>query len=434
MKVVVLGAGLAGVTTGWQLLHDGHAVTVLDAQQQPAMATSFANGGQISVYEATPWTNFSTVWNIIKGVGHKPFAPFHLTLTRHPHQWRWLYRFLMQCGKTQTTEALQHNINLALFSVQQYHKTKIIPAQQTPNQGMPNQGMPNQGILHVYQNKKAFHKAQQHCALLADRGLDTKTVSPKDCHALEPLINPDKVAGGIYAPKDETGDARAFAEALAQQSIKKGVGYKLGTTVLGLQKKGRAITGVHTMKKVGTTITKDTLEADAIVVALGEKTQGFMRRYGVRLPVLPVAGYSATLEMAPKSPQKKIAGFTFIEHRLVASHLDTRLRIAGMADISSPRPFDTRRAQALLSKSFNLLHPINAKKCPPLFWRGVRAMTPDGMPIVGQTPKYANLYLNTGHGSLGWTLCHGTARLVADAIGGKESKINSAPYGLERFL
>lgn len=408
MKVLVLGAGVIGVTTAYFLREQGAEVTVVDRQPGPALETSFANGGHLSVGQAIPWATPEAPWQLLKWAGRKD-APLRLPARWDPALWRWGLGFLRNCTAARFRANSQTLERLAAFS----HDCLGAVRRTHPNLEF---GYRANGLLTVFRTAKALDRA-------ARQTMEADTVfNPEQCARAEPALAPairaGKIAGGILAPAAATGDARAFTEKLALVCGDLGVTFRFGETVLRLERKDGVITGAVTSAA--------TIPADAVVLALGSYSRGLARTAGLDLPIAPVKGYSVTLPGAGDRGPKM--GVLDAERKIVMTVLGGGLRVAGTAEFAGlDTAVDPARIQAMAEAALDLFPdfaplpsvPVDPADLHP--WAGVRPMTPDGPPLLGPVPEKfgcANLFLNTGHGPLGWTLACGSAKLVAEWIGG----------------
>lgn len=416
MRTIVLGAGVIGIATAYHLARIGHDVTVIEQHDEPGLGASFANGGQISVSHPEPWAGPNIPWSFMRGLGRHD-APLYLRWRWDPAMWSWGLRFLRNCTKQRYREHASLVGQLAIYSQRTLHRliadTGIGFKHHRP------------GTLHVFADPHEQNKAMLLAELKGTHGIEQRPLDRDACVRLEPALaaQAEKLSGGIYAAGDETGDAFLFTRALARYCLQKGVEFRYATRIQGFQSDGDRITVAVT--------TDGDLQGDNYVLALGVDSPTVVRALGLKLPIYPVKGYSITL---PVAEGHTAPGINIIHQtrRIVMSRLGDRLRIAGGADIVGyDTGIDTRRAQAVLSAALELF-PNPGDIDSAEYWAGLRPMTPDGLPILGAT-CYRNLYLNTGHGSLGWTLACGSARAVADLISSRTPEIDLQPYSASRF-
>ncbi|MTJ84151.1 MAG: D-amino acid dehydrogenase [Telmatospirillum sp.] len=417
MKVVVLGAGVVGVTSAWYLARSGHDVTVIDRQPGAGLETSFANGGQISPCHAEPWANPSTPKMAMKWFGRED-APLLFRWQRwDPALWAWGVRFLMNCTAQRTKVNIDRCLRVALYSracLQSLRtETGIDYDQKTL------------GILHVYRDPASFEHACDAAQVMTGLGLTREVRTAAEAVTLEPALSAvgDELAGAIFTPGDESGDAHLFTRHLADLAARKGVAFRFDTTILGLELDGDRLASVAT--------DKGRVRGDAFVIAMGSWSPKLTRQVGLNLPVYPAKGYSATVAVTDpaKAPMRAI---TDDEHKLVYSRLGDRLRCAGTAELAGwDRTMDMRRARAVAETSSRLFPGAGDFENAEL-WCGLRPVTPDSTPIIGRT-RFANLFLNTGHGTLGWTMSCGSGRVLADIVSNRPPDIDLTGLGIDRF-
>ena len=406
MRVLVLGAGVVGTTSAWYLARAGHQVTVVDRQPVPGNETSYANGGQISVSHAEPWANPHVLPQVFKWLG-KEDAPLLWRWRADPAQLMWGLRFLRECLPGRTRRNIAAIVTMALYS-----RGCLQSLRRDPNLEYDQLA---RGILHVYTQRAAFVQAAEAARTMRRFGLDRESVSAERCVEIEPALAGARhlLVGGDYTPSDESGDAHKFTRALAERAAAQGVDFRPNLTVDRIAPGGSQIAGVLVRDADGSEL----LTADAYVVALGSYTPLLLRPLGIRLPVIPAKGYSATVAL-PDHTGAPTVSLTDDEHRLVFSRLGNRLRIAGTAEfIGYNRDLNAVRCAALMRRTQQLF-PALQTAGEPEFWCGLRPATPSNVPCIGRT-RYANLWLNTGHGTLGWTMSCGSAAALADLIDGR---------------
>jgi D-amino-acid dehydrogenase len=405
MKVMVLGAGVIGVTTAWFLSKSGHDVTVVDRQAAPGMETSFANGGQISVSHAEPWANPSAPLKVLKWLARED-APLLFRLRPDLRQWLWGLSFLRECTPARTRRNIRQIVTLGLYSRATLQALRA-------ETGIEYDQL-TRGILHFYTSRKELDAALEPARVMREHGCDIEIVSPEQCVAIEPALAPSKslLAGGSMTTADESGDAHKFTQRLAALAAARGVRF-VQKNVLGLLKAGERIDGIH--------VEGEMLKADAYVVSLGAYSPLLTRPLGIDLDIYPAKGYSATLPVKDAAKAYSVS-LTDDEYKLVFSRLGERLRIAGTAELNG---YDTglnpARCRALLRRT-EALFPGAGDTERAEFWAGLRPATPSNVPYIGGT-RYPNLFLNTGHGTLGWTHACGSARALADIVSGREPEI-----------
>ena len=414
MKVLVLGAGVIGTTTAWYLARAGHQVLVVDRQAEAALETSFANGGQISVSHAQPWANPGAPLRALRWMGQED-APLLFRPTTDPVQWLWGMKFLLECLPSRTRRNTSNALTLARYSARLLGELRA-------ETGISYQEQ-TRGILQLFFSRQDFAEACAPLALLRERGLEVREHDPGQCVAMEPALAASTVpiVGGIHAPGDESGDAHLFTLRLAELARAAGVQFRFNVSVAGIQIEAGRVARVIIDDEAGI---DESLRADAYVVALGSYSPLLLRNVGISVSVYPVKGYSLTLplradDMAP------FMSLSDDSRKLVFSRLGDRLRVAGTAELNG---YDTSlnetRCQALLSRTRELFPQIG-RDDEALYWTGLRPATPSNQPLIGRT-RYPNLFLNTGHGTLGWTLACGSARVLADVVSDRTPEISVA--------
>jgi D-amino-acid dehydrogenase len=413
MRVLVLGAGILGVHTAYFLRQRGYEVTVVDRQPGPALETSFANGSQISVSQSDPWASPAAPLKVLKWLG-KEDAPLLFRLKMDPNQWRWGLRFLYECLPSRT----EHNTLMAMRLSEYSRRTLQALRRET---GIAYDHA-EAGIMMIHSTQKSFEAAAEGAQLLIRNGERRDVLSVADAVKIEPALahTAPTLAGAIYAPHDESGDAYKFTVALAERAAKMGVEFRYGTTVERIERAGGEVSGVVVNDAKGSR----TIKADAYVAALGSYTPGMLRGVGVDALVYPAKGYSATLPIANKAGAPK-GSITDDEMKVVFTTIGDRLRIAGTAELNGFNlDLNQVRCEALTKRAKHHF-PDLCKWDEVKYWTGLRPATPSNLPIIGQS-KIKNLYLNTGHGTLGWTEGPGSAKALADIIAGEMPEVDYA--------
>lgn len=408
MKILVLGAGVVGTASAWYLHQAGCQVTVLERQTAAGMETSFANGGQISVSHAEPWANPHAIAQVLRWLG-KEDAPLLFRPRLDLDLLRWGLAFLGNCLPGRTRENIRAIVGLALYS---RARLQALRRELGPAFGAAYDCL-EKGILHIYTDRREFARAVEAARLMQDFGLDRRPIRADECIAIEPSLAAARplLVGGDYTASDESGDAHHFTQALAERAAAAGVQFRYSTPIAGLTLEQDRVTGVRLESG-------ETVSADACVVALGSYSAPFLRPHGLRLPVYPAKGYSATLALGADSIAPTVS-LTDDGHKLVFSRLGQRLRIAGTAEFNGYNlELNPVRCKALLGRA-RTLFPDLRPQGEPVFWCGLRPATPSNVPLVGRAPALQNLWLNTGHGTLGWTLACGSAAALADLILGR---------------
>lgn len=405
MKILVLGAGVVGTASAWYLAKAGHQVTVVDRQPVAGNETSFANGGQISVSHAEPWANPHVLPHILKWLGRED-APLLWRWRADPVQLAWGLRFLLECFPARTRHNMAAIVSLSLYS------RRCLQALRA-DLGLQYDHL-ERGILHVYTDPEEFALAIQAAKLMRQFGLDRDTVDVDKCLEIEPALADARhlLVGGDYTRSDESGDAHKFTQALAAKAQLAGVEFRHETTIERIATGGGQIAGVVVRHGNG----PELLTADAYVVALGSYSPVQLGQIGYSIPVYPAKGYSMTLTLAENTPAPSVS-LTDDERKLVFSRFGNRLRVAGTAEFNGYNlDLNPVRCEALLARTRQLFPRIETIG-EPAFWCGLRPATPSNVPLVGRT-RFGNLWLNTGHGTLGWTMACGSAAALADMMSG----------------
>ena len=412
MKVLVLGAGVVGTAAAWYLARAGHEVTVIDREPEAGLETSYANGGQISVSHAEPWANPSAPRKILKWL-FKEDAPLLFRLRADLRQWEWGLRFLRECTHQRTRGNIVQIVRLGLYSRE---SLKALRAET----GIEYDHL-ERGILHFYTNRQAYDDAVAPAKLMREIGCDRQLRSPEECIAIEPALASfrDRLAGGTYTAADESGDAHLFTVRLAALAAENGVTFLYEHHVEAIDHAGDSVNRIRVRDSEQRV---RHMQADAYVVALGSYSPLLLRPVGIRIPVYPVKGYSVTLPVLEPELTPCVS-LTDDEYKLVMSRLGERMRVAGTAELNG---YDTHlnetRCRAIL-KRFESLFPGATDTVRAQFWTGLRPATPANVPLIGRT-RLRNLYLDTGHGTLGWTHACGSARALADIMSGRKPEVD----------
>ncbi|MEO8304849.1 MAG: D-amino acid dehydrogenase [Betaproteobacteria bacterium] len=421
MRIVVLGAGVVGVTAAWYLAADGHEVTVVDRQPGPALEASFANGGQISVSHAEPWANPGAPLTVLKWLGRAD-APLLFRPTMDWRQWRWASQFLIECLPSRTKHNTIQCFNLALYS------RECLKALRATT-GIEYDHL-TRGILEFYTDAREFAAAVKAAELMRELGCDREVKTPDECVTVEPALSScrQRIAGGIFTAGDESGDAQRFTQELARLALARGVAFRWATTVTSLVTDGTAVRGVRCKGAHDTEPRRrETIDADAYVVSLGSESAFLLAAVGVPAPIYPAKGYSATICVGDHRGAPTVS-LTDLERKIVFTRLKDRLRIAGTAELSGyGRSLNRVRCEALIARTFDLF-PDAGQRESAQYWIGLRPATPSNVPLVGRT-RYRNLFVDTGHGTLGWTMACGSGRALADVIAGRKPEVDFAFTG-----
>ncbi|MBS3803626.1 MAG: D-amino acid dehydrogenase [Oleiphilaceae bacterium] len=419
MHIVVMGAGVVGVTTAWFLRQEGHDVTVIDRQNKAGVETSYANGGQISVSHAEPWAKPSTPLKMLRWLSQAD-APLLYRFRMDPQQWRWGLSFLAQCTSAKAAYNMRQMVNLGIYS---RNHLQVLRREL----GLDYDQL-EKGILHFYTSEKEYESALEPARIMRELGCDRQVIDAARAVELEPALKPirDRITGATYTREDESGDARKFTQALAQKAADAGVDFQYGTQILDLEQRRDAVTGVNTLKD-GKHLT---LQADGYVLCLGSFSAPLARTLGLSLNIYPAKGYSITVPV--KNPEAAFnVSLTDDEYKLVYSRLGDRMRIAGTAEISGySRALSKVRCQLIVRRAAEVM-PEGGYWDQAEFWSGLRPTTPSNVPYIGKS-HFRNLYLNTGHGTLGWTHSCGSAAAITDIISGRKPAVDFAFTGVER--
>jgi D-amino-acid dehydrogenase len=419
MQVVVLGAGVIGTSSAWYLSQAGHDVLVVDRQAEPGLEASFANGGQISVSHPEPWANPTAPLDILRWLGRED-SPLLFRPHADLEQWLWGLRFLFECLPGRTRRNMEATFALALYSREQLHELRRSTGIQYEGQA--------RGILHLYEKRHDFERARAQVEFLRARGFAATLKSPAECVAIEPALAHaiSRFAGGAYAPSDESGDARLFTKNLSDLCAARGVRFRFNVSVKRIETVRGRVGRIVIDDESGI---EESLRADAYVVALASYSPLLLRPINVRVPVYPVKGYSITLPLGPDDEAPHIS-LTDHARKIVLTRLDQRLRVAGTAELDGYNTeINEFRCKALVKRTFELF-PRAGRPEDAQFWTGLRPATPDNLPLIGRT-RYPGLYLNTGHGTLGWTQACGSGRALADIVDGRMPEPDFRFLGVE---
>lgn len=422
MRVIVLGAGIIGVSTAWHLLQRGHDVTLVDRQPDAALETSFANAAQISVSYCEPWANREAPLKALKWMFDKQ-APLLVRPQWDPAQWTWLMRFLTQCNDRAFERNLAQIVALGNYS---HAALKELVAQT----GIEYQRS-ERGIAHYYVDEQAFEAAGRAAELMARHGVKRRVVGREELLRIEPALQAygARIVGGTYTSTDEHGDARVFTQKLAALCAERGASTLFGHHIDQLAVEGGAIRRV-VVRHAHTHVTR-VLEADAVVVACGSYTRPLLDAVGVRVPIYPGKGYSATLKVLDPARTPEVS---MIDdgRKIAISRLGDRLRVAGTIelagfDLSLDTPVARARCEMLVRRIEEVFPGAVDTRLPveggdPRFWCGLRPATPTNIPLIGRTPV-PGLWVNAGHGTLGWTHGAGSGRALAELISGQRPAI-----------
>jgi D-amino-acid dehydrogenase len=408
LKIAILGAGVVGVASAWYLAEAGHEVTVLERQPQAGMETSYANGGQISAGHAEPWAKPAALAQIVRWLGRED-APLLFRPRADLKQWEWGVRFLLECFPGRFERHCRELAGLAAYSRdclgELRHRTGI------------RYHALSRGILHFCTERGEFAALARHCEAMRALGIEREVKSAAECLEIEPALDGSEVpvVGGVFAPRDESGDAHVFTQELARLAATRGVSFRFGAPVSAVEAAGEAVSGVRLANG-------ERIGVEACVVALGSYSPLLLAPLGIRVPVYPLKGYSITLPLGAGAQAAPTVSLTDEAHKIVISRLGERLRVAGTAELAG---YDTAvnpaRCEAI-ARRVRRLFPRLAGIGEIETWAGLRPATPSNVPLIGRT-RLRNLFLNTGHGTLGWTLACGSGRALADLVSGRATEI-----------
>jgi D-amino-acid dehydrogenase len=416
MRVLVLGSGLLGVSSAYYLSQLGHEVTVVDRQANPAAETSFANGGQISVSHAEPWANPSAPLKVLQWLG-KEDAPLLFRIRADMRQWLWGLQFMRECTPARTRHNIEQIVRLGTYSRDMLQELRKATGLQYDQR--------TAGILHFYTSEKEFEGARGPSEQMRELGCDRQVISADEAVKIEPALKHirPQLAGATYTAEDESGDANRFARELVKLSETSGVKFLMSHTITALREVGGKIDHIEATDSEGRF---QRLRSDAYVLAMGSLSPIYADPLGIKLPIYPAKGYSVTMPVKDASMAHQVS-LTDDEYKLVFSRLtgpnSDRLRIAGTAELNGyDRDLNRVRCEAIV-KRVEALFPGAGDASQASFWTGLRPATPSNVPIIGKS-KLPNLYLNTGHGTLGWTHACGSGKSIARIISGLAPEVD----------
>ncbi|AKX59392.1 amino acid dehydrogenase [Thiopseudomonas alkaliphila] len=416
MRVLVLGGGVIGVTTAYYLAKQGYAVTVLERQAATAEETSFGNAGQISPGYASPWAAPHVPLAAIKWMLQQ-HAPLTIKLTKDPAQYLWMAKMLRQCtaGRYQINKARM--VRLAEYSRDCLDELRS-------ELGLAYEGR-QLGGMQLFRSQQQLDAAAADIRILQQFGVPYQLLSPEQILQYEPGLaqSVTKLSGALRLPNDQTGDCNLFTKQLTERARELGVEFKFGQQVERLQIEGQQVTGVYANGQL--------LSADRYVVALGSYSPLLLKPLGIQLPVYPLKGYSLTLPIVQpeQAPEATVIDETY---KVAITRFEQRIRVGGFAELSGYNLALNPERKASMSWVINDLYPGAGDLQQALFWTGLRPATPDGTPVIGATP-YTNLLLNTGHGTLGWTMACGSAHYLADLMANRAPAIDTEGLSIFRY-
>ena len=421
MKVAVLGGGVIGVSTAWALLRQGAEVTLVERQPDVAQETSFANAGQVSPGYSTPWAAPGIPLKALKWL-FQTHAPLAFRPDGSLFQWRWMAAMLANCSADRYAVNKERMMRLSEYSRDCLRVWRAETALAYDAR--------SQGTLQLFRTKAQLDAAARDVAVLQACGVPFELLDAGGVNQAEPALAKAQVpiSGGLRLPNDETGDCHLFTRQLADRASAMGLKLRLSCRAQSLLREGDRVTGLQLAGPAGAP--PERLLADAVVLAAGSYSRDLLQPLGLDIPVYPVKGYSLTMPVSDASlaPQSTVLDETY---KIALTRLGDRLRVGGMAELAG---FDLRlnpRRRATLEKVTRELFP-GGDLAQAQFWTGLRPMTPDGTPLVGATPL-RGLYLNTGHGTLGWTMACGSAQLLADVISGRQPAIRTEGLDMSRY-
>jgi D-amino-acid dehydrogenase len=416
VRIIVLGAGVVGTTAAYYLARAGHEVTVLDRQRAAGMETSFANAGQVSPGYSAPWAGPGVPLKAIKWMmmTHRPLVIRPLL---DPFMWRWMALMLRNC-----TEAAYHVNKARMVRFAEYSRDSLRELRAEIGITYDDR---QRGTLQLFRTQKQLDHVPEDTRVLDEGGVPYEVLDRAGCVATEPALarTADKFLGGLRLPGDETGDAHQFTQRLAAVATTLGVTFRYGVAIETIVTEGDRVRGVVAGGA--------THAADGYVVALGSFSRRLLAAVGIDVPVYPVKGYSITIpiERPEAAPVSTVMDETY---KVAITRLGDRIRVGGTAELAGFSAVLSEPRRATLVHSVTDLFPRGGDARRASFWTGLRPMTPDGTPLIGPT-RYRNLFLDTGHGTLGWTMSCGSGRVLADLVSGRPPDIEAADLGIARY-
>ena len=415
MRVIVLGSGVIGVASAYYLAQQGAQVTVLDRQAGPAEETSFGNAGQISPGYSTPWAAPGIPFKAVKWM-FQHHAPLAINIDGSMWQLQWMAQMLKNCNSESYAINKERMTRVAEYSRDCLRELRKETGIQYENR--------SKGTLQVFRNEAQLDMVQRDIAVLKECGVPHELLLKDDLSKVEPALEhaKDKLVGGLHLPNDETGDCYLFTNALANLAKDLGVNFKFNQNVEKLITEGDQIKGVL--------VNGEVLVADRYILAFGSYSRDFLKPLELNLPVYPVKGYSLTIPIvdAAYAPQSTVLDETY---KIAITRFDQRIRVGGMAELSGfNHGLNTDRRGTLEMVTQDLFPGGDLAQAS--FWTGLRPMTPDSTPIIGAT-RFKNLFLNTGHGTLGWTMACGSGKLISDLVLNHKTEISTEGLSIQRY-
>ncbi|MDQ9833072.1 D-amino acid dehydrogenase [Acinetobacter soli] len=415
MRVIVLGSGVIGVASAYYLAQQGAQVTVLDRQAGPAEETSFGNAGQISPGYSTPWAAPGIPFKAVKWM-FQHHAPLAINIDGSMWQLQWMAQMLKNCNPASYTTNKERMMRVA-----EYSRDCLKALRETTGIEYENRA---KGTLQVFRSEAQLEAVQRDIQVLEECGVGYALLDREGLTQVEPALAhaQDKLVGGLHLPNDETGDCYLFTNALANKAKALGVDFQFNQQVEGLVVEGDSIKGVR--------VNGQTLTADRYVLAFGSYSRDFLKPLELNLPVYPVKGYSLTIPIVQPefAPQSTVLDETY---KIAITRFDQRIRVGGMAELSGFNLGLNQDRRATLEMVTQDLFP-GGNMAEASFWTGLRPMTPDSTPIIGAT-RFKNLFLNTGHGTLGWTMACGSGKLISDIVLNHQTDISTEGLSLQRY-
>ncbi|MCG2841378.1 D-amino acid dehydrogenase [Sandaracinobacter sp. RS1-74] len=416
MRVIILGSGVIGVTSAWYLADAGHEVVVVDRQPGPALETSFANAGEISPGYASPWAAPNVPLKALRWM-FMQHAPLIIRPRPDLGMLRWTLAMLMNCTPAAYRINKERMVRLAEYSRDELRALRAATGIRYDER--------TQGTLQLFRKQKDMDKLGADMEVLRADGVPFELLDRAGCIAAEPGLAASEApfVGGLRLPDDETGDCFLFTSRLAEMAAARGVRFEYGRTVTGLSHAGGRIERVETAE--------GPIAGDAFLVAMGSFAPALVAPLGIRLPVYPVKGYSITLPIVDEA-RAPVSTLLDESYKVAITRLGGRIRVGGMAELSGYRRDLNPVRRETLEQSVRSLFPGAGDYAEPNFWCGLRPMTPDSTPVIGPT-RYPNLFLNNGHGTLGWTMACGSGHVIADIIGGRAPAIAADDLSINRY-